>query len=87
MKAVKVKITLWKPCGEGTEKVEGEVGLQSSNADVLRSIVDEVLKARAGTASWEAFFYDMDEEGMLLAYLSDSNEHEVFHDPSVLKYN
>lgn len=87
MKTVKVRITLWKPRGEGTEHIEEEVKLQSSSADALRSIVDEVLQDRANTSVWEAFFYDMDEAGVLLAYLSDGNEHVVFHDPNVLKYN
>lgn len=86
MKEVKLKITRWLKDKPEHMELEGTVGVPSTDAAVLREVVEKVLP-EANTAGWEAFFYDVNNEGMLLAYLSDSEEHEVFHDPEVLKAN
>lgn len=86
MKEVDVRIVVYLP-DEQRQESEGRVGLRSTAADTLRDLVERFLGKTAASASWEAFFYDVENDGLLLAYLSDSNEHEVFHDASVLKFH
>ena len=85
MKEVDVKIIVTNRQGVPTEML-GRVGLPSTSSDALRDLVEGFVDELVNVGQWEAFFYNVGEdEGYLLAYISDAGEHEVFHDPSVLK--
>lgn len=86
MKELKLKVTRWLEKGPEHVEMEGTIGVPATDAATLREIVERLLP-KPNTAGWEAFFYDVQNERFLVAYLSDSDEHEVFHDPAVLQYN
>lgn len=80
---VEVRVLTWKKTGR--EVVEGTADLPNTNADTLQGVVDQVLGSELGSSvPWEAFFYNLANEGILVAYLSNNGEAPTIFDSSVL---